>query len=130
MVGTIKNIREDERHALVGGGSDGTMLWSMLRNTTFPVGKDGPSEEAMVGAVRDTVLEQAGVHRDLLPEATRQQILKSDAGKALAAKGEDWGRQAVREIAPPAPAVPPTPTPPKPSGFGTKGVMLNGKPIS
>lgn len=130
MVGTIKNIREDERHALVGGGSDGTMLWSMLRNTTFPVGKDGPSEEAMVGAVRDTVLEQAGVHRDLLPEATRQQILNSDAGKALAAKGEDWGRQAVREMAPSAPAVPPTPTPPKPSGFGTKGVMLNGKPIS
>jgi hypothetical protein len=129
MVGMIKNIREDERHALVGGGSDGAMLWSMLCNTTFPVGKNGPSEEAMVAAVRDTVLEQAGVHRDLLPEATRQQILSSDAGKALAANGEEWGRQAVREMAAPAPAVPPAPKPPQPSGFGKKGVMLNGKPI-
>lgn len=130
MVGTIKNIREDERHALVGGGSDSSMLWSILRNMTFPVGKDGPSEEVRVAAVRDAVLEKAGVHRDLLPEATRQQFLSSDAGKALAAKGEDWGRQAVREMAPPAPAVPPTPKAPQPSGFGKKGVMLNGKPIS
>jgi hypothetical protein len=129
IVGVIKNIREDERHALVGGGSDTSIGWAMLRNTTFPVGKNGPDEETMVAAVRDSVLEQAGVHRDLLPEATRQQILASESGKALAAKGEEWGRQAVREMAPPAPAVPPTPTPPLPSGFGKKGVMLNGKPI-
>lgn len=130
MVGTIKNIREEARHGLVGGGSDNSMLWAVLRNTTFPVGKSGPDEETMVAAVRDTVLEQAGVHRDLLPEVTRQQILNSDAGKALAAKGEDWGRQAMREMASPAPVVPPTPTPPQPSGFGKKGVLLNGKPIS
>lgn len=129
MVGIIKNIREDERHALVGGGSDTSIGWAMLRNTTFPVGKNGPDEETMVAAVRDSLLEQAGVHRDLLPEANRQQFLNSEAGKALAAKGEDWGRQAVREIAPVRTTPPPAPKPPKPSGFGHKGVMLNGKPI-
>ena len=136
MVGVIKNIREDERHALVGGPSDSSMLWAILRNTNFPVGKNGPGEETMVAAVRDSVMEQAGVHRDLLPEPVRQQILSSDGGKALAAKGEEWGRQAVRELAParaaPLPlgtVPPPAPEPPKPSGFGRKGVMLNGKPI-
>jgi hypothetical protein len=129
MVGIIKNIREDERHSLVGGGSDTSIGWSMLRNTTFPVGKNGPDEETMVAAVRDSMLEQAGVHRDLLPELTRQQILNSDSGKALAAKGEDWGRQAAHDIAPTSTAPLPAPAPPKPSGFGTKGVMLNGKPI-
>ncbi len=129
MAGVIKNIREDERHALVGGGADTSIGWAMLRNTSFPVGKNGPDEETMAAAVRDSLLEQAGVHRDLLPEATRQQILASDSGKALSAKGEDWGRQAVRDIAQPTPAVPPTPKPPQPSGFGKKGVMLNGKPI-
>jgi hypothetical protein len=129
MVGMIKNLREDERHALVGGGTDTSIGWAMLRNTRFPVGKDGPDEETMVAAVRDSVLEQAGVHRDLLPEVTRQQILNSDSGKALAAKGEEWGRQAAREIAPTSAAPLPAPAPPKPSGFGTKGVMLNGKPI-
>lgn len=129
MVGVIKNIREDERHALVGGGSDTSIGWAMLRNTTFPVGKNGPSEEAMIAAVRDSVMEQAGVHRDLLTEETRQQILASESGKALAAKGEQWGRQAVRELAPQPVMPPPAPEPPKPSGFGRKGVMLNGKPI-
>lgn len=129
MVGVIKNIREDERHALVGGGSSTSVGWSMLRNTTFPVGKNGPDEETMVAAVRDSLLEQAGVHRDLLPEDTRQQILASVSGRALAAKGEDWGRQAVRETVPMPTTPPPAPEPPKPSGFGRKGVMLNGKPI-
>lgn len=129
MAGMIKNIREDERHALVGGGSDTSIGWALLRNTTFPVGKNGPNEETMVAAVRDSLLEQAGVHRDLLPEAKRQQILNGESGKALAAKGEDWGRQAAREIAPARDVPPPAPAPPKPSGFGTKGVMLNGKPI-
>lgn len=129
MVSVIKNIREDERHALVGGGSSTSVGWSMLRNTTFPVGKNGPDEETMVAAVRDSLLEQAGVHRDLLPEDTRQQILASVSGRALAAKGEDWGRQAVRETVPMPTTPPPAPEPPKPSGFGRKGVMLNGKPI-
>lgn len=129
MVGVIKNIREDERHALVGGGLSTSVGWSMLRNTTFPVGKNGPDEETMVAAVRDSLLEQAGVHRDLLPEDTRQQILASVSGRALAAKGEDWGRQAVRESVPMPTTPPPAPEPPKPSGFGRKGVMLNGKPI-
>ncbi len=129
MVSVIKNIREDERHALVGGGSSTSVGWSMLRNTTFPVGKNGPDEETMVAAVRDSLLEQAGVHRDLLPEDTRQQILASVSGRALAAKGEDWGRQAVRETVSMPTTPPPAPEPPKPSGFGRKGVMLNGKPI-
>lgn len=129
MAGVIKNIREDERHALVGGGSDTSIGWAMLRNTSFPVGKNGPDEETMAAAVRDSLLEQAGVHRDLLPEVTRQQILASDSGKALSAKGEDWGRQAVRDTASARTTPPPAPEPPKPSGFGHKGVMLNGKPI-
>lgn len=137
MTNVIRNLREAERHDQVGGGSETSVGWALLRNTTFPVGKNGPDEETMAAAVRDSVLEQAGVHRDLLPEATRQQILSSESGKALAAKGEEWGRQAAREIAPAQPAVqpmgqptvPPAPKPPKPSGFGTKGVLLNGKPI-
>lgn len=129
IVKVVQNLREDDRHAMVGGGSDHSIGWAMLRNTTFPVGKNGPSEKAMVATVRDSLLEQAGVHRDLLPEETRQQILASESGKALAAKGEQWGRQAVRELAPKPVMPPPAPEPPKPSGFGRKGVMLNGKPI-
>lgn len=138
MIGTIRNLREADRHGQVGGGrefmSESSIAWAMLRNVTFPVGKDGPGEEAMVGAVRDSLLEEAGVHRDLLPEPYRERILASDSGKALAAKGEAWGRQLAREMAAeskpaaaPAPRV--TPKEAKPADFGRRGAMLNGKPL-
>jgi hypothetical protein len=136
LAGTVKNVREAERHAQVGGErdfmSDTSLGWNMVRNTEFPVGKDGPGKEVQIAAVRDSLMEQAGVHRDLLPEPVRQQILASESGAALAAKGEEWGRQAVNEPAakkPPSQPVAPYPPKPQPNTFGRKGVMLNGKPL-
>ena len=94
----------------------------MLRNTQFPLGKDGPAKVAQVAAVRDALLAEAGVHRDLLPESIRQEMLASGPVKELAERGEAWGRKLTEEPASAAPQ-------PRPSGFGRKGVLLNGKPI-
>jgi hypothetical protein len=92
FVNVLERLREADRHDLASGGaefmSESAMRWAMIRNIEFPIAKDGPPEAAMVGAVRDALLEEAGVHRDLLPETVRQDLLKGGSVKQLAAIGD------------------------------------------
>lgn len=125
----LGRLREADRHDMAAGPQEGLMndaalRWGIMRNVTFPLPKDGLPDEAKVAGIEEAVMEAAGVHRDLMPEPVRQQVLASGSGRELAAQARAWGEQAVREIgaedrlkeAPPA-------------TFGRKGVLLNGKPI-
>lgn len=136
MIGILNSLREADRYDLAHGAdrefmSDKSLRWNMMRNVTFPIPKGGPGEDVMAGAVKDSLMEQAGVHRDLTPEPVRQQVLASESGRQLAAKGEDWGRQLARDFKPQeevgraASLEGATPRP----GFGRKGVLLNGQPL-
>jgi len=126
----LERLREADRHDLAAGAHNGLMddaalRWGIMRNVTFPLPKDGLPDDAKIAGIEDAVMEAVGVHRDLMPEPVRQQVLTSDDGKALAAQARAWGEQAVREIG----AEERAKEAPRPA-FGRKGVLLNGKPLN